>query len=164
MTKFILTSVATVALLGASQVPVTDASSALASIASEIRLLRGSIEKANDNEVQIQAISVFLTNEQGRLVQVGNRLDSIRHDLDIATANSREAAVAVAGMESRLPDVPTQRRDQWEASIADAKKSAGAAAQRESDLRVRERDALQEFQTERDQYTAMVARLQQFIK
>lgn len=166
MIKLLVASATTVALLGASQVSTADSSSVLASIANEIKLLRGSIEKANDNQIQIQAISVYLTNEQGRLAQLGSRLDSIRHDLDIAAADSREAAAAVTSMENILAGntIQGQEKEQYQRQLDIQKRSADVKAQKESQLRSREQDALQEFQTDRDQYTALLARLQQFIK
>lgn len=166
MTRLLLASATTLALLGGSQVPAQSADSGLASIASEIRLLRASIDRANEGQIQIQAISVYLTNEQGRLVQLGNRLDAIRHDLDIAAAASREASAAVTSTEAQLADAQLSPpvREQFERVLKSGQQVAALKADTEAQLRLREQQAQQEFQTERDQYTAMIARLQQFIK
>jgi hypothetical protein len=86
--------------------------------------------------------------------------------LDAAAAESRNAAAEVASLESALAGntIPPQAKEQYEQQLAMQKRSADLKAETESQLRSRERDALQEFQTDRDQYTALIARLQQFIK
>lgn len=166
MTKVFLASATALAFLAGSQVPGEPGSAGLTSIASEIKLLRTSIEKSTESQVQIQAISVYLTNEQGRLTQLANRLDGIRRDLDSAASDSREAAAQVTTLEAALASnkIPPQMVPQYEQQLAESKRSAELKSQTESQLRARETLALQEFQTDRDQYTAMVARLQQFIK
>jgi chromosome segregation ATPase len=166
MTKVFVAAATAIALVGGSQVPTTEAGSALVSIGNEIRLLRVSIEKASSDQVQIQAISVYLANEQARLVQLDNRLDAIRRDLDIAATESSQAAAQVSSMQTLLATnkVPQEERSQYEAQLAVEKRSAESKAQKESQLRLRETEALQELQNDRDQYNALVARLQQFIK
>lgn len=55
-------------------------------------------------------------------------------------------------------------REQFERVLKSGQQVAALKADTESQLRAREQQAQQEFQTERDQYTAMIARLPQFIK
>jgi len=165
MTRVFMASATALAFLAGSQVP-GDPGSSLTAIASEIRLLRASIEKGNESQVQIQAISVYLTNEQGRLTQLATRLDAVRHDLDAAAADSREAASNLATMEAAIAAnrYPDAEKTQIERVLADNRRLADLKAQNEAQLRVRETEAQRAFEADRDQYTALIARLQQFIK
>lgn len=91
MTRFRWAAVAcTAAVFGGAvyvraQVTTTDAPS-LAAIASELRLLRQAVEKSTDTQTQIQALTAALSAQQSRLLQVSARAESLRKDVDAATA------------------------------------------------------------------------------
>src|SRR6266550_560915 len=79
-------------VLARQQVGTADATGSLAALTAEVRLLRLSVEKGADSQTQVQAMTVYLSAQQSRLLQVSARADGLRKDLDAAIVASRHFA------------------------------------------------------------------------
>jgi hypothetical protein len=148
-----------------AQGQMTDCGAGLTAVAAELKLLRSTAEKASESQIQVQAIGIYLANEQARLAQMTSRLDSIRHELDAASAEMTAASTQASGMEKRLQDttLPSEFRSQLEAGFRSTKQEADLRTEKVNQLRLREADALQALRGDQDQWAAMVARLQQIV-
>src|SRR5438034_2077389 len=88
---------------------VTDGGGSLAALTSEVRQLRVAVEQSTRSQTQTQALGVYLSVQQSRILQVTTRLDSVRKELDTAAARSREIASHLANIEAELTRVTEQQ-------------------------------------------------------
>jgi small-conductance mechanosensitive channel len=154
--------------LARQQVAAPDTGGSLTALTAEVRLLRLSVEKSADNQAQLQAMTVYLSAQQSRLLQVSARADALRKDLDAAILNSRRLADKIAGLEKTLAmPLPvqssdaTQMRRQLEEELPYVKRDLAQATSAEAELRNREADATTAVQSELARWTDMLARLEQ---
>lgn len=106
-----------IAVMAQSRPDVPEVGS-LAALTAEFRQLRLAIEDATRSQAQTQALGVYLSVQQSRLVQVAARVDAARKELDAATLRSPETAVKLATMTDALQRAvdPVERgvpRIQW---------------------------------------------------
>jgi hypothetical protein len=155
-------------VLGRQQAGASDSGGSLAALTAEVRLLRLSIEKSADAQAQLQAMTVYLSAQQSRLLQVSARADAIRKDLDAAIRDARRFADAVAGVEKTLAmPLPAEVADpalirrQLEGELSEAKRELVRANAVEAELRNRESEATAAVQTELARWTEMIGRLEQ---
>ena len=73
--------VCSVGVLVARQSSGADATSSLAALVHEVRLLRATLEKSTQAHTQTQALSVYLSALQNRLNQSVERMDTLRREL-----------------------------------------------------------------------------------
>ena len=139
-------------------------SGSLAGLTREIQQLRLAVEESTRTQSQIQILSVALSAQQSRLMQVANRLDATRRDLDDAIRQTAEAnRVLTMFQGDQTPPTPEDREEA--ASLMKMfKPQAEAAAQREQQLRARAAELLQVHQAEEARWTDLVARLEQSVK
>ena len=138
----------------------------MAVLTSEVRLLRLAIEKGTQAQTQIQGLSVYLSAQQSRLIQLSTRLDGLRRELDVAitqagVANERAADVQKSLLSGQLDAV---ERKAVEGAQGAFKNELARATARENDLRNREAQAAGELQTELARWTDLIGRLEQAIK
>src|SRR5215210_4304149 len=82
----------------------------LAALTAEIHQLRLSVEEATRSQVQTQALGVSLSVQQGRILQVANRLEAARNELDTATRESQRLAATIAEMEALVQQTNDPQR------------------------------------------------------
>src|SRR5258706_1897457 len=80
----------------------TDGGGSLAALTSEVRQLRLAVEEATRSQTQTQALSVYLSVQQSRVLHVATRLDSVRKELDGTTTRSRDIASQLASVQDAL--------------------------------------------------------------
>jgi hypothetical protein len=155
-------------VLARQQVGPSDQAGSLAALTAEVRLLRLSVEKSAETQAQLQAMTVYLSAQQSRLLQVSARADALRKDLDAAVRESRHFADIVAGLETDMAMSPqplssgaAPTRAQLEAELSQMKKDLARATAAEAELRNRESDATAAVQSELARWTDMIARLEQ---
>src|SRR5215213_7493930 len=67
----------------------TDAAASLAPLTSELRQLRVAVEELTRSQTQTQALGVYLSVQQTRLLQVATQMESARKDVEIAVTRSQ---------------------------------------------------------------------------
>ena len=98
----------------------------MAALTSEIRELRLAVQQLAQTQSQTQALGVYLSVQQSRLVQTASRLDSARHELEEATDRSSDLAASLADIEEQLPRIA-------DASERNALQAAGRQLKRRAD-------------------------------
>ena len=142
----------------------TDAGAgSLGELTSEIRQLRLAIEQSV--RTQAQALGIFLSAQQSRILQVTTRLDAARKELDTIARQSTEHADHMAGLEEQIPKTsdPNER-----AAFEDRSKGLRiemkAVAAQEQQARTREAEMLGAWQQEEARWNDLIARLQQIVE
>jgi hypothetical protein len=106
-------------------------------------------------------LSVMLSAQQSRLVQFANRLDATRRELADAVMHTAEANRLVKMFQG---DTAPEDREEAASLMKMFKPQADAAARREQELRTREAELLQAYQTEEARWMDLMARLEQSTK
>ena len=70
-----------------------DGGASLAAVTSELRQLRMAVEELTRSQTQTQALGVYLSAQQSRVLQVATRLDSARKDLEGVSIRSSRNCV-----------------------------------------------------------------------
>jgi hypothetical protein len=149
---------------GLSHAQSSTADPAMAALANEIRQLRVSMEAATRQQAETQALSVYLSSQQSRMVQIAARLDSIRSQLGAAVEQSRHAAQLIATAESDLLRMTVSKeRDEAAGMVQFLKGQAAAASQREQQLRLWESELVQNLQVEEQRWNDLIRRLEATI-
>jgi len=150
----------TTVVLGQSRGEPADLGS-LAALTSEVRELRLAVQQLAQTQSQTQAMGVYLSAQQSRVLQVSSQLDSVRKDLDAAAGRSSELASKLVDFEAQLPRVsdPAERNAIQDASRAMKREHALASAQ-EQQARSRELELSQALQTEESRWSALISRLE----
>jgi chromosome segregation ATPase len=144
---------------------VVDPNGGLKELTAEVRQLRLAVEESTRAQGQTQALGVYLTVEQGRVVQVGARMDAARKDREDAEARIRVLARDLAAVQAALsgPIEPEERRA-IEVRLRGTKQELDDATAREQQARTREAEISQSLQLEEGRWNDLIARLEQLIK
>ena len=87
----------------------------LAALTAEIRQLRVAVEESTRSQTQTQALGVYLSVQQSRILQGATRLESARKELDAVSLRSREIASQLENFQGEIIRVTEpQRRAQLE--------------------------------------------------
>ena len=137
----------------------------LRELTAEIQQLRLAIEQSTRTQTQAQALGIFLSAQQSRILQVTTRLDAARTELDAIARQSTAHANQVAILEEQIPKTtdPNER-----AAVEDRSKGLKiemkAVAAQEQQARTREAEMLQAWQQEEARWNDLIARLQQLVE
>ena len=137
-----------------------------AALTAEVRLLRLAVEKSTQTQAQIQAMAVYLSAQQSRLLQVSARADAVRKDLETAVRERSQLADMVSEAERALagppPTAPNGKPipDMRQAELADMKRGLARVAAVEAEMRGRESEAAAAVQSELNRWSEMIARLE----
>lgn len=143
----------------------TDAASSLAPVTSELRQLRLAVEELTRSQTQTQALGVYLSVQQSRILQVATWLESARKDLETATIRSREITWRLATLNDELRQATEpERRAQLEDAIREAKHNQGTIGLQEQQARSRETELSQALHLEESRWTDLISRLEQLTK
>ena len=155
----------TAAVLGQGRNTMPDTGGSLTALTEELRQLRLAVEESARSQVQTQALGVYLSVQQSRLLQVTTRLDAARRDLDTATARSRQIATALSSIEDALPGATErQERARLESQNRDLKEEQVRVSVAEQQARNRETELSQAMQLEDTRWSDLISRLEQVIK
>jgi hypothetical protein len=133
----------------------------MAGLVREVQQLRLAVEESTRAQSQLQMLSVMLSAQQSRLVQFANRLDATRRELADAAMRTAEANRLVKMFQG---DTAADDREEAASLMKMFKPQADAAARREQELRTRETELLQAYQTEEARWMDLMARLEQSTK
>jgi len=137
----------------------------LKDLTAEVRRLRVAVEEATRAQTQTQALGVYLTVEQGRIVQAASRLESARRELEELQATSRRLTADLASLESMLSrEADPEKRRAIEMQQRAMKQELDEAGSREQQLRSRETEAMQALQVEEARWSDLISRLEDIVK
>jgi hypothetical protein len=153
------------AVLAQGRNDATDPVGSLAALTSELRQLRMAVEDLTRTQTQTQALGVYLSVQQSRILQVATRLDSARKELDSAAIRSREIASQLANINDELSRATEpERRAQLEDANRSFKYEQASVGLREQQARSRESELSQTLQLEDSRWADIISRLEQLIK
>jgi hypothetical protein len=134
------------ALTGATsaQVRTGEESGSLSALVAEVRQLRVAVEESNRRQAEIQTLSVYLSAQQSRLIQIGARLDAVRNELTAAAGMSQQFAGLLTNARSEAAQAgDADARHQAMEMTRLFKPRAADAAERERQIRERESELSQ---------------------
>lgn len=137
----------------------------LGELTGEIRQLRLAIEQSSRTQTQAQALGIFLSAQQSRILQVTARLDAARKELDAMSQRSIEHANHVAALEEQILKVSDQHeRAAMDDRSRQLKLEMKSIAAQEQQARTREAETLQAWQQEEARWNDLILRLQQIVE
>jgi uncharacterized protein (UPF0335 family) len=123
------------------------------------------IEQSTRTQTQAQALGIFLSAQQSRIMQVTTRLDAARKELEAAAQQSMDHANQLARLEEEIPKVSDQnKRVAIEDRTRHFKLAIKTIAAQEQQARAREAEMLQAWQQEEARWNDLIARLQQIVE
>jgi wyosine [tRNA(Phe)-imidazoG37] synthetase (radical SAM superfamily) len=161
----VLTTTCATAVMAQGRNDGTEAAGSLGTLTAELRQLRVAVEELTRSQTQTQALGVYLSVQQSRILQVAARLDSARKELETASIRSQEIATTLANLDDEVLRVaePQQRR-QIEEGIRGLKYEQTSVGLREQHARSRETELAQALQQEELRWTDLISRLETLIK
>jgi hypothetical protein len=141
------------------------AEGSLAALTAEVRELRMAVQQLAQTQSQTQALGVYLSVQQSRVLQVSSQLDAARKELDTIAGHSTDVTARLADLEEQLPRVsdPTERNAIREAA-REMRREQVAAAAREQQSRTREIELSQALQAEESRWSALITRLEALVQ
>ena len=137
----------------------------LAALTAEIRQLRVAVEESTRSQTQTQALGVYLSVQQSRILQGATRLESARKELDAVSLRSREIASQLENLQGEIIRVTEpQRRAQLEDANQQLKFEQRRVAEQEQQARAREAELSLALQVEESRWTDLITRLEQLIR
>ena len=151
-------------MMAQSRADLSDSGS-LAALVAEVRQLRLAVEESTRRQTETQALGVYLSAQQTRLVQMAARADTARSELDTATLRSGEIDGNLAEIADALQRVtdPGERRRLEEVS-RDLKREQDRVLVRQQQAQNRDSEVSQQLQVEDARWTELISRLEQLIK
>ena len=123
------------------------------------------VEELTRSQTQTQALGVYLSAQQSRVLQVATRLDSARKDLEGVSIRSQEIASTLAGTADELSQViDPERRAALEDAVRNLKYEQATVRLREQQARGRDAELSQALQLEESRWSDLISRLEQLIK
>ena len=137
----------------------------LAALTAEIRQLRVAVEESTRSQTQTQALGVYLSVQQSRILQAATRLESARKELDAVSLRSREIASQLENFQGEIIRVTEpQRRAQLEDANQQLKFEQRRVVEQEQQARAREAELSLALQVEESRWTDLITRLEQLIR
>jgi chromosome segregation ATPase len=154
-----------IAAVRAQQRDETLGAGSLAALTAEISQLRLAVEESTRNQTQTQALGVYLSAQQSRILQVANQLDRVRKDIDAASDRSQVLATQLTSFEDMLSQATEPpRRAELENRIRAVSSEQKRASLQEQQARNREAEISQALQLENARWSDLISRLEQLIK
>jgi chromosome segregation ATPase len=146
-------------VLGQGRAEPADGS--MAALTAEVRELRVAIQQFAQTQSQTQALGVYLSVQQSRILQVSSQLETARRELDGVARQSSDVTSRLSDLEDELPRLsdPTKRSAVQEA-IREMRREQALAAAQEQHLRNREIELSQTMQTEESRWSSLLTRLE----
>ena len=150
------------ALLAQGKSEAADGS--LAALTAELRQLRVAVEQLTRSQTQTQALGVYLSAQQSRIVQVAGRLDSAQKDLDSASLRAQQMQSRLAVFSTELQRVvEPQKRDALEDGLRATRAEQRVLEFELQQARSRESALSQALQVEESRWNELISRLQQLV-
>ena len=137
------------------------AEGSMAALTAEVRELRLAVQQLAQTQSQTQALGVYLSVQQSRVLQVSSQLDAARRELDSLSVQATEVGSKLAELEEELPRIsePAQR-NAIQDGIRGIRREHGLVSAREQQARNRELELSQSLQTEESRWSSLISRLE----
>jgi hypothetical protein len=156
--------VAGAAAVGTAQAP-GETPGSLAALTAEVRQLRQAVEDSTRTQSQMQAVGVYLSAQQSRMVQLSQQLDALRRDLPAAAVRRQQtAALATAAQAELAEPMPPAELAGRRQMFQSFKEHADLAAQHEQQLQQRQSALLQMLQQDEARWADLIAKLETVIR
>ena len=133
----------------------------LAALTSEVRELRLAVQQLAQTQSQTQALGVYLSVQQGRVLQVSAQLEAARKELDSTASAANDMAAKLADLEEQLPRVSDAgERSAIQSEIPVIRREQRLLAAREQQARNRELELSQSLQAEESRWSTLISRLE----
>ena len=137
------------------------ADGSMAGLTAEVRELRVAVQQLAQTQSQTQALGVYLSVQQSRVLQVSSQLDVARRELDSAALRVSDLATRLADLEEELPRVSdTTHRNALQDGIRGMRREHAAISAQEQQTRARELELSQSLQAEESRWSALISRLE----
>jgi hypothetical protein len=137
----------------------------LSALTAEIRQLRLAVEESTRMQTQTQALGVYLSVQQSRLVQVSARVDAARKELDDVSLRSKQMADQLTrNNEALLRETNPQQRAGLESENQALKQELANLGLKEQQVRSREAELSQMLQSENARWTDLISNLERLLK
>ena len=140
------------------------AGGSLADVVAELRQLRLSVEESTRRQAETHALGVYLSSQQGRVVQVASRWDAARRELDAVSLRSTQLSAAFTNNEEELRAAKPEVRAQLEARSRALKEELETVPAELRQAQIREAELSQLLQAEEARWTDLIARLEVLVK
>lgn len=149
----------------AAPAPRVEGDESMAALTAEIRQLRVAVENLARSQTETQALSVYLSAQQGRLLQARQLLDVARKELDSVTAHNRDAQAQLIDVQDRLARVTDrQQRTVLEFEMRATQAEANSTELELQQARAREGDLSLALSREEDRWGDLISRLEQLTQ
>ena len=137
----------------------------MAALTAEVRQLRAAVEELARSQQQTQALSVYLSAQQGRVAQATQQLEVARKDVDSATANSRDSEAMLKRLSEELARVTDRtQRAALEDAMHGFERERGAAELALQQAQARESELSRALAREEDRWSDLLGRLEQLTQ
>jgi hypothetical protein len=137
------------------------AEGSMAALTAEVRELRLAVQQLAQTQSQTQALGVYLSVQQSRVLQVSSQLDAARKELDTTALQTSEVASKLADLEEELPRTSeAAQRNALQDGIRGLRREHGLLSAREQQARNRELDLSQTLQAEESRWSSLISRLE----
>ena len=147
-----------------AQAPQDLSPSSMAALISEVRQLRAAVEDSGKRQTETQAMAVYLSAQQSRMVQMSQQLEQARTELTTVAAGLVQFRATIKSMQGDAASIDPADRKEAEGMLALFKPQLDAAVQKEQQLRAREAELSQALMTEDARWRELIGRLEQMIK
>ena len=146
-------------VLGQSRGEPADGS--MAALTAEVRELRVAVQQFAQTQSQTQALGVYLSVQQSRILQVSSQLETARRELDGVARQSSEVTSRLANLEEELPRLSDpEKRNAVQEALREMRREQALATAQEQQLRNRELELSQTMQAEESRWTTLLTRLE----
>ena len=162
--------VTTIAIAGTAavttwaQAPQDMTPASMSTLISEVRLLRAAVEENGKRQTEAQAMAVYLSAQQSRLVQISQQLESTRSELTTVSAQLQQFKTLLKSMQGDAMSIKPEERAEAEGMMQLFKPQLDQAALKEQQLKAREFELSQALVTEQGRWSDLINRLEQMIK
>ena len=155
---------ATAAVTTWAQAPQDMTPASMSALINEVRLLRAAVEDTGKRQNETQAMAVYLSAQQSRLVQISQQLEATRSELTTVSAQLQQFRTLLKSMQGDAASINPAERQEAEGMMQLFKPQLDQAAAKEQQLRAREAELAQALVTEQGRWSDLINRLEQMIK
>jgi DNA repair exonuclease SbcCD ATPase subunit len=155
---------ATAAVTTWAQAPQDMTPASMSALIGEVRQLRVAIEESGKRQSETQALAVYLSAQQSRLVQISQQLEATRAQLTETSGQLQQFKGLLTSMQADTTSINPSERQEAEGFLKMFKPQLDQAALKEQQLRAREAELAQSLVTEQGRWSDLISRLEQMIK
>ena len=145
--------------------PRIEGDESMAALTAEVRQLRVAVEELARSQRETQALGVYFSAQQSRVLQATQLLDAARKDLESAIARSRDSQARLAALSDELPRTTDRaQRAALEDGIRAIQADSNGAELELQQARAREDDLSRALAREEDRWSDLLSRLERLTQ